>query len=248
MNRQTTWNFIAVDACIGRGAPVPATAGDLARRLTELPVIGGAMVRLADIPVVSPEAGNRWLAEDLQAASPQLAPVWFVMPGGETAALAAMAQAGAWLTWSRPREAGFDLTRWCAGKLLEALSERKLPLLLSANDVTWDELHRCLEEFPQLRVIVSDLPRLGRQVRHEQMLELHPNLYLVFSPTFSVHGGPGALVARFGMERFLWGMNYPVSEPGAALTGILYSDVSDAAVAAIASENLLRLRREAGHG
>ena len=248
MKQEPEWDFFAVDTVIGRCLPGSPTAAGISARLARLPAKIRSMVRLADVPAMAPDFGNRCLADMLKPYHPGLQPVWYVLPGMPESSWDEMRKNGGWLAWSRPHESQYSLTDWCAGDLLRRLSMERIPFLLSANDVTWEELHRCMEEFPLLRIILTDLSRQGCQIPHLRLMELHSNLYLTFTPTFSVHAGLAALIDKFGMSRFVWGMNAPASEPGAALSGILYSALSDKAVRAVVSENLLRLQEEAWNG
>jgi len=117
-------------------------------------------------------------------------------------------------------------------------------LLLEYPQVTADELDEILAAYPQLRLVLLRVPRLGRHRLLYALLERHPNLHLCLSCTYSVHEGLPELVTQFGHDRFVWGSAYPEAEGGASVALLTYSNLPDAARAAIAHGNIERLLAE----
>ena len=148
------------------------------------------------------------------------------------------------IAWISPREHMFSPRPWCSGKLYAACTEARLPLLVDYRGLTLDEVEEILTAYPQLRLIVTQVPRLGRHRSLYALLERHPNLHLCLSSAYSVHEGIPDLVGNFGHARFVWGMSYPEAEGGASVTLLTYAPLSDAARAAIAHGNIERLLAE----
>jgi predicted TIM-barrel fold metal-dependent hydrolase len=119
-----------------------------------------------------------------------------------------------------------------------------LPLLVDYRGVTLDELEEILTAFPQLRLILTQVPRLGRHRSLYALLERHPNLHLCLSSAYSVHEGIPDLVENFGHARFVWGTSYPEAEGGASVALLAYAPIAEAARAAIGHGNIERLMAE----
>ena len=216
--------------------------------------VGQALVISTWSERISPEESNGQLFEDT-APYAQLHPAPEVLPeGGErflddpAAAIADHVRRGAVAGLALPKQSKFVLASWCAGKMLEAMQDRCLPLMVYAADIAPDDLHNLLRDFPRLPVILQRIPREGYQRTIYPLLGKFANLYVSFALPHSIHLGFEYMVNRFGAERFVWGTNYPISEPGAAITGLTYADISDADREAIAGGNIARLMQEVRHG
>ena len=245
-------HLVACDALVGAplvrpAGPVPDVA-DLEAEMTRLH-ISGAVVRHRACLQTSAYVGNDVLMEEI-AGHPDLTPAWFVTPDGRepqfdpAVTVQQMLAAGGRLAWTDAPAQGFSLAPWCSGRLYATLQQHRVPLLLEYAKVNLDELHEALTAYPGLRVILLQVPRKGRNRLVEPLLELHPELYLCFAPSFSVHCGWGDLCRRFGPHRWLWGSHYPDAEGGAAITGLMYSGLTPEALEAIAYGNLERLVEE----
>ena len=134
---------------------------------------------------------------------------------------------------------------WCCGDMLSALQERRIPLLIGFDSVDSSDLHHVMTDYPRLRVILLNIPRLGRQAVLESLLKLHSELHLCFSPSFEAHGAYKDLCSRYGDHRWVWGMGYPESSPGAAITALTYSGLTARQLEAVAFGNVERLLSEA---
>ncbi len=215
--------------------------------------ISRALVVSSWVDSIAPEPANLQLFEDVEPYA-NLYPVPELLPEGGEAFLgnpagmiACFIEKGAAAGLALPKKSGFVLTGWCAGAMLEAMQARQLPLMLSLGDLPPEHLHDLLGDFPQLPVLLRGVPRTGYHRIVYPLLERFANLYACFEPQHSVHGGYDYLVNRFGAGRFFWGTNYPISEPGAAITGLRYTDLSESDMALIAGGNILRLLSEVRH-
>ncbi len=241
--------IIDLDAALTRGCDSIAA---LCQRMTQLG-ISLAVCRHGECLHMSPYFHNDLLLEACKESQAVL-PCLFVTPDGrepdfspERYIRQILAQ-GARAAWTSPHLAPYGvenpLSAWHSGKMLECLESSRLPLLLDYEDADTDTLHAMLERFPRLRLILFNIPRLGRQSTLEHLLELHPGLYLCWSYSFSIHGGYAALCRRFGNHRWVWGSGWPQAEPGASLTGLLYSGLSPEDLEAVAHGNAERLMAE----
>jgi hypothetical protein len=185
--------------------------------------------RLYPVPEVLPEGGEHFLDRQGDA-------IEFLVAQGAVAGVALC------------KKNGFPLTTWCAGKMLEAMQAARLPLMVLYGDVEPDHLHNLLSDFPHLPVILHDVPRVGYHRIAYPLLAKFPQLHMVCDPPHFVFQGIEYLVDRFGPEQLLWGTRFPVSEGGAAISGITYADISEAARTAIAGGNISRLMEEVRRG
>jgi len=216
-------------------------AGDLLGEMRRLG-IGRALVRHRACIEVGPRTGNELLLREL-AGREELVPVWMLTPeavfhpGGPGQAVRQMLSRGVRAAWMHPAGQDYVLEPWCCGRGLEALQERRVPLLVQWDAVTGRQLHEVLGAYPRLPLILLTLYPL---------LEQHPNLHVAVTPTYSVYRGIEELCERFGAGRFVFGSGYPEVEGGAALCMLNYADIPAAARQAIGRDNLERLLSEAG--
>lgn len=198
------------------------------------------------------QIGNQVLMEEIEGHS-HLIPAWYVSPNGlepefDPAVLVdRLVSRGArmaWTTVTSGRQAPISLHPWCAGKLLGALQERRVPLMVHYQDIPADMLEAVLRHFPSLPVVVLDAPRVGRNPILYALLEHYPNLTLCISAVYSVHLGVEDLCRRFGSYRFVFGSRYPQTEGGASVSLLMYADIPDQDKEMIAYCNLDRLLGE----
>lgn len=197
-----------------------------------------------------PETGNARLSGELAGES-RLDPVWVVMPDhtGEAppahALVTSMIGSGVRLARMFPAEAPdshrYSVAEWCAGELLGALEERRIPLLLDFGlfrraAPPWPELHGLLERHPSLPVVLMDIQ--GRNNRSlYALMTLYSNLYIQ-TGGFDVHEGIEDVCDRFGPQRLIFGSGYPRRYLGAALYQLARSGLSESDRQLIAADNL----------
>jgi hypothetical protein len=216
--------------------------------------ITGALVTSVWSEVVSADVANPQLFEDLSPHE-NLWPIAELLPEGGEQFLDRQADAIAWMVSQgavagvvKCRKNKHPLTTWCIGALLEAMSAARLPLVVYHDDVDPNDLFGVLQDFPDLPVVLSEIPRVGYNRIAYPLMARCPNLYAVCDTPSFVHLGVEYMVDRFGPHRILWGTRYPGSEGGAAIAGITYADIPDQDKAAIAGGNIRRLMSEVGHG
>ena len=247
-----TLKIIACDPIAGlprvpQGALRP-TVDDLLGEMARLH-IHSAIVRGRACIDNAPSFGNQTLMEDLREHA-NLLPAWVLTPDGDEPAfdiqltVRQMIASGVKVAWMYPKEHLFSVQPWCSGPLYGALQEARVPLLVEYDQLTADEVHGICAAYPQLRLILLNLPRLGRNRLLYPLLEQHPNLTLCFSPSLSVHQGFADLCQRFGSERWVFGTGYPNAEGGSAITGLMYAGLPEQALQTIAHGNIERLLAE----
>ena len=244
--------LIACDPIIGLPrAPIEGvnpSVEDLRREMGRLR-IDGAVVRHRLCVENGPYHGNGVLLEAI-GEYPELLPAWALTPDGRepefdvTATVQAMLAVGVKVVWMDPQAHGFSPLPWCAGPLYDVLQAARAPLLVEYDRVTPDQLHEICAAFPGLRIILLKAPRLGRNRMLYPLLAQHLELYLCFSPAFTVHEGYADLCTRFGPHRWVFGTGYPEAEGGAGVAGLLYAGLSEEAVQAVAGGTITRLLAE----
>lgn len=227
---------------------IPDVAGlkeEMAAAGVERALVSHNLARLGD-PVV----GNARLMGEI-SGHPELEPVWFLLPHhtGEMPEpgrlLAAMKAAGVRAARLDPGRAhqSFSLAEWCAGDLLSALEEARLPLILDADIVTWDEVQALLERHPGLPVIAANCTYRFNRFLYP-LFESHPNFHIEISRYL----GAGAIedvVRRFGSWPLLFGTNMPHYTGAAAVGRLAYAEIERDEKESIAGGNLRGILGEA---
>ena len=247
-----------IDVSCKGGSACDHSAGTptVAQLLTEMDRlhIARALVHSAWSEAIGPEDANEQLFEDL-VPHDRLHPVAEVLPeGGERFldrpgdAIADLIARGAVAGLARCKKNTFLLIGWCAGDMLEVMQAARLPLMVCVEDIAPDHLYRLLQDFSDLPVILQEMPRTGYNRIVFPLLASFPRLHIVCDAPYSVHLGIDYLVNRFGPDQLLWGSRFPLSEGGAAITGLTYAGITDEDRAAIAGGNISRLMSEVRHG
>jgi hypothetical protein len=140
-----------------------------------------------------------------------------------------------------PHAHNYSLSAWSLGPLLSALENHRVPLLLPFGQFSWEEIERLCGEHVSLPVIVTGLNY--RQLRFLLPLwEKFRNLFVDLS-WFSIHDGLAYLAERGVLRQVLFGTNYPLYEPGAAVTMVTYANVKDEERTMVAGETLREIIR-----
>jgi hypothetical protein len=141
-----------------------------------------------------------------------------------------------------PTEHRFSVADWCAGALLQALADSRMPLMVRHTQISWDEIHRICEARPNLTVIVEAVEQkiLYHNRRLYPLLEHHPNLRL------ELHNFVGYLavedvVRRFGAHHLVFGSYMPVADPNAPMMLLTHARTPLEEKRRIARDNLAEL-------
>jgi uncharacterized protein len=131
------------------------------------------------------------------------------------------------------------------GEVLEAMTARHIPLLLSVKrGISWRGVYDVLAEFPTLTVVVCDHGCWGEDRMFRPLLERYPNV-AVDTAQYLLDGGIEALVTDYGAERLLYGSGFPESYFGGMMMALQHARISPEAKEAVAHGNLERLLAQA---
>jgi hypothetical protein len=256
------------DACCALGpAPrYPLAQEDVPSLLAEMDRLGiaRALVHHTLAAAHAPDEGNVRLMDAI-AGQRRLEPCWVLVPGegtarpGVEAALCdAMGAQGVRAVRIYPRDHGYPLAEWMAGRLLAALGERNYLVSLDLDQVllpsgmfdlnqsTWADLLWLCRAHPGLAVLLT---RVGyRSLRALlPLLRACPNLHLDTS-YFATHLGIETVAAQVGAERLLFASGQPYVDGGAAIARVRYAEVTAEQAAQISSGNVERLLERVGCG
>jgi hypothetical protein len=124
-----------------------------------------------------------------------------------------------------PHTQNFSLSEWSLGPLLSVLELCRIPLLLPFGQCTWEEIEQLCGKHAGLPVIVTGLNY--RQLRFLLPLwEKCRNLFVDLS-WFSIHDGLAYLADHGVLRQVMFGTNYPLYQPGAAVAMVTYAHVKE---------------------
>ena len=202
------------------------------------------------------QAADRGHADDANAillqtaaAEPRFLPAAVLTPADGGAAWPARRawpkQYGVRAVWLFPQSTGqaHGLWPWLVGELLEACSAHRLPLFLTMEQLTPNDVHELCRNFPALRVVLAGVGYTANDWLFP-LLGKHPHLNVCLGQFYIPPLGPNDLVDAFGPERLIFGSNLPHFTPGGLLGHVLYSDLRDRDKALILGGNLRRLLAE----
>lgn len=159
--------------------------------------------------------------------------------GDEEGFLGALIGRGSRCVGLYPKSCGLSLDERVVGRLLSVAQERRLPVQVCAGEVDLLSMAGLAARYPGLPFIYCPYPAaLYRDRSLLPVLQGVPNLYLTINPPFAANEGIEAICTRMGSGRLLFASNYPVAEPGSAVSYMCYADVGREDVENIAFRNL----------
>lgn len=198
----------------------------------------------------APTAGNRMLEEQI-APYEELVGCWAILPDDSwefpdaEELLRQMKASRIAALRAFPTAYQFFLNRLYCGKLLEAISERKIPLLISLRrGADYGTVCALLEAYPKLVCILCDQSEWALDRYVPALLAKYSDVY-IDTTFFGLHGMIETLSNRFGAHRILFGSGFPEVGFGPMVYEIEHAELSDADRIAIASGNLQRILQEA---
>ncbi len=239
--------------------PSPATCATLEELQAQLDRAGieRALVwHLAQLDV-SPQRGNELLAAATAGKDKEkLVGCWTMLPEqtGEMPVkklLAAMKAHNVQALRAFPAAHRFLLNRETMGPLLDAMTERRLPLLYSIRrlpewyspHLAWNELFELMSDFPNLTLVVTDHGSWGCDRYFRPLLEKYQRVY-IDTALYFLDGGLEDVAKRHGADRVLFGSGLPDRYAGGMMLAIRHAELPEADRAAIAGGNLERLLKE----
>lgn len=202
-----------------------------------------------------PGEGNVRLLHEI-AGQPRLMPCGVVLPAAtgevppEREQMAQLLDAGVRAVRLCPVAHRLSLEPWEIAPLLEAVAERRVPLLLDSDNVHWGEARpwRFVEwaasSYPDLPLVLLREPQSNLRTLFA-LLARCPNV-IVETSYFQAHDGIARLVARFGAGRVVFGTGLPMWDPTLPITGLTYAGLAPDDLAAVAGGTLDRLLDGAG--
>ena len=203
--------------------------------------IAEALVSNATSKDFDPITGNKELIQTISGYT-NLHPIWTITPPliGEIQSPKQFVQEsendGVIGFTAFPLLHNFSMMDWCIGELLIEIQNVGTPLLLPLSETNWNEVHSICTSYPNLPVIIQTVNY--RQLRFLLPLwKKHRNLYVDIS-WFSIVDIIPFLMKHNLMDRLLFGTNYPIYTPGAAVTMVTYSCDNYEIKKKIAGDNL----------
>lgn len=192
---------------------------------------------------------SRLMAEDKEQ---RLTAVWCVLPEQcrelppPAKLFAKMEAANARALTLHPVAHRWQACRLTIGRLIDAASERKVPVVLrvGALEGGWRGVYDFMREFPAATVIVSKLGLWGADRNVRPLLENFPGCHLELSE-YWVPEGIADLACHYGVDRLLYGSGYPNFGHGSTMLSIRHSRLPAEQVRLIAGQNLERLLKQA---
>jgi len=188
--------------------------------------------------------GNR-LAFETAEQDERLIPCPAVVPnsagevGDEAAFVADLIGRGARCVGFYPKSCGVSLAEGIVGPLLKAAEARRLPVQIPSGEAGLPAMVSLAERHPGVPFIYCPYPApLYRDRNWLALLASVPNVYLTINAPFAPNEGIERACERLGSGRLLFASNYPVNEPGVAVSYLLYSALSEEDVARVAFKNL----------
>ncbi len=233
---------------MSRPLVAPPTLTELLQSMDRAGVARGVVWHPALAGIYPGEANQ--LISRMVAGTPRLEATWGILPPvtGEVTAgnfFDAMRTANVRTLRALPADHRYLLRRGVFGKLLDQVSERRIPLLLSLqHGVTFDMLHDLMEEYPTLTAIICDVGIWGADRQVWPLLERYQHLHVETSLVSLEAGGLEAGVRRFGARRFIFGSKFPIRYLEAPLLDLEQSSLSEEEKDLIAAQNLEQLLQE----
>ena len=226
-------------------API-ATPADLQAYLSDKGLAGALVWHWAQVDG-HPEAANA-LLEPFRATVSDVTVCWAILPPAtdeQGDLLTRLQAARVSAVRLMPQSHRYLMNRVVWDGLLDALSERRLPVFLSLEQgCSWEQVHGLLADYPRLTCVLCDIGTWSMDRYTYPLLDRYPNVFLETGMLAITDGGVEGVVRRFGAGRLVFGTGFPRRYAEAAMLQLTHADISPADRAAIASGNLLRLIQE----
>ena len=138
-----------------------------------------------------------------------------------------------------PRGHDFIIQNGSLNHLLSILDKNRVPLLVSQEKISWDEIIYILDSFKNLPfLLLNSWYRMERYV--SPLLKKYNNFYIDIS-RYQAHGGIEYLFSEFGSEKLLFGSCMPIFSAEPIMMMIKCADISYNDKENIAGKNLMRI-------
>ncbi len=194
--------------------------------------------------------GNRLLAQAIAGHHDRLAGCWSIMPNqcGELPEpdkfCEQMAAANVRALTAFPSLHRFLLRAESCGPMLEAMVERRIPMILPVTSgVGWEDTYRLMAEFPALVCVLSNVNTWATVRMLLPLLGQYAYVYLDISE-YILDGGIELVAERYGAGRMLFGTGFPGRGHGGPMLVLKHADVPEEDKRAVAAGNLERMLAE----
>lgn len=244
--------FFDANVVVGRPQNRPlfepiADPADLSRYLETTPLSGALVWHWAQAEA-HPATGNALLPGFLQPA-PRTYPCWALLPPATEEPLGLPEELLAALPGAVrlfPDLHRYLMNRVVWGELLDELSQRRIPVLLSPEHGTdWKQIYALLQDYPEMTCVLCDIGIWSMDRYTYPLLRTYPKVHMETSMLALDDGGLEAAVAKFGAQRLVFGTGFPKRYAEAPMLQLAHADIGDAEKQTIAADNMLRLIAEA---
>jgi len=210
--------------------------------------IGKAIVSHSAMLDFDPIAGNNQLIAEIENCRDRLIPSWVILPEITDREFACdcffsrMKNEKVHILRAYPHVNRYLLNSIVMGEQLKIISECKIPLYLETR-YGYEYIYSLLSEFPEMTIILTNIGcwPSGRFIY--PLLNHYPNVYLETGDLTMLRGYE-EITSKFGVERLLFGTNFPTNSMGCALSALMNSTLSLRQKESIAENNLTRLLEE----
>lgn len=169
---------------------------------------------------------------DAAGRDPRLIPCPTVVPdsGGEVGDhdrfVGRLVERGARCVGFYPKICGTSLDRRVVGALFKAIEERRLPVMIPADQLDLEPLAALSGEYPRIPFIYSAVPYRHRNLM--PFLRDFRNIHLTISAPFALNEGIEQIVRQVGSRQLLFASDFPVAEPGVSVSYLNYAQIGKA--------------------
>lgn len=189
--------------------------------------------------------GNELIFEAVKE-EPRLIPCPVVIPnsagetGDEEEFIENLIKRGARCVSFHPKSFGLSIDEKVCGRLFKAISERRLPVIISAEELELEKVAFLAENWPDIPFIYSAMNY--RQARNlYPILEKIKNLHIDIAPPNCINEGIEEMVKRGFVNQIIYASCFPISEPGAVISYLMYAKITEEEREKIAFGNMDRL-------
>lgn len=228
-----------------KGDPTTVSADDCLRAMAKVRVYRALVRTEPDLMAVDAILANDLLLEACEGCD-GLVPCPIVLPatGGdvppETDQVDHLIRCGAGAAMVRPSQDDWQWLPFVYAPLMNALSERRLPLFCIERHVSLGQVAELAGRYPELPIIVANVGYRAQRTLLP-LLATYRNVHLSLGSSWTIHRGIEQMVERLGPEQLLFGTGFPAAEPMMAITQLMYAEISEEARALIGAGNLERL-------
>ena len=124
-----------------------------------------------------------------------------------------------------PQKDACPLTKWMYDWMLDILCDTDTALLVSLEEINFNDLIVLKEQYPRLRIVITNTTQwLNRQ--YIRFVLFVPNVYIDTSNIIE-YFGLESIVNILGADRILFGTNMPDKEPYDKMSQLIFSGLSE---------------------